>query len=383
MSLEIKTPMLPESVTSATVAVWHKSVGDSCCEGDVVVELETDKVMLEVTATTDGVMAQQMVPVGSEVTSDQVLALLSEGSVASVESTVSSLDPQEETVTDRPLAPSLVSESSQRDNDRISPSERRRQYEVGKPDTEVKTTQPRVQQADPDDVDYMRKPMSGLRKKIAQRLVEATQETAMLTTFNEVIMDPIISIRSAHQSAFQEKHGVKLGFMSFFVQAVAKALEDFPEINASIDGNDILYHSGKHIGIAVSTDRGLVVPVLRDVQDMSYAHVEQCIVKMAKTARAGKLTLDQMQGGTFTITNGGVFGSMLSTPILNMPQSAILGMHAIQKRAVVIDDAVVIRSMMYLALSYDHRLVDGQQSVQFLVRIKQILEDPDCLLLDL
>lgn len=390
MSIEIKTPVLPESITDATVAVWHKSVGDWCQKGDVVVELETDKVMLEVTALESGQLIKKCAKEGDTVSGEVLIAVLDENATPETIQSKPKVEAVEEVSVYEPVSEPAekVEEITEKtavqptdSAERMSPSERRRVYDGGpapvKPDIAVK--KPTVV----DDGSFERQPMSRLRARIATRLVEATQETAMLTTFNEVNMDAIIAMRQAHQADFTAKHGVKLGFMSFFVQAVSKALETFPEVNASVDGNDILYHKSQHVGIAVSTERGLVVPVLKDAQNMSYAEIEQQIKSLAETARAGKMTLDQMQGGTFTITNGGVFGSMLSTPILNMPQSAILGMHAIQKRPVVIDDEITIASMMYLALSYDHRLIDGQQSVQFLVTIKQILEDPDRLLLDL
>jgi 2-oxoglutarate dehydrogenase E2 component (dihydrolipoamide succinyltransferase) len=383
MSTEIKTPMLPESVTDASIAVCHKKVGDWCDVGDVIVELETDKVMLEVTASTAGVLSSIAVKEGDIVHADSPIAMIDETATQGAKVVEPPVEeaPKEPQVQAPPVQNVASKEKVPQGSMPMSPSKRRDAYNSPNKSSQAPKSQPVAQM--PSTGDFERKPMSRLRAKIAQRLVEATQETAMLTTFNEVRMDPIIRIRQDHQEAFVAKHGVKLGFMSFFTQAVCKALEDFPEINASVDGPDILYHQGKHIGVAVSTERGLVVPVLKNAQTMNYATIESQIKEMATLARAGKIGLEQLQGGTFTITNGGVFGSMLSTPILNMPQSAILGMHAIQKRPIVLNDEIVIASMMYLALSYDHRLVDGQQSVQFLVRIKNLLEDPDQVLLDL
>ncbi|MDC3180758.1 2-oxoglutarate dehydrogenase complex dihydrolipoyllysine-residue succinyltransferase [Gammaproteobacteria bacterium] len=393
MSNEVKTPMLPESVTDAAIAVCHKKVGDWCDVGDVIVELETDKVMLEVTAANEGTLTQLHVKEGDIVHADSPIAIIEAGIKPEVskpqDESTSNL--QEDEIISQPQV-TVVKDDKPQENIThkvadylpMSPSQRRSAYKSPDESPRVmkESASPKVSMSI-ESGDYIRKPMSRLRTKIAQRLVEATQETAMLTTFNEVRMDPIIRIRKDHQESFMAKYGVKLGFMSFFTQAVCKALADFPEINASIDGNDILYHQCAHIGIAVSTERGLVVPVLKNAQDMNYAQIETSIKEMAIQAREGKIGLDQLQGGTFTITNGGVFGSMLSTPILNMPQSAILGMHAILQRPIIHEGEITIASMMYLALSYDHRLVDGQQSVQFLVRIKSLLEDPDQVLLDL
>jgi 2-oxoglutarate dehydrogenase E2 component (dihydrolipoamide succinyltransferase) len=384
MSIEIKTPMLPESITDATVAVCHKQQGQFCQEGDVIVELETDKVMLEVTATHAGTITQLLVKEGDILSADTVIAVLTEGENKDID-----MEPVPELQVNiqKPAVTEPV-EPKQKEQHRVqqpmSPSQRRDAYSKPSPAKSIPVSAT-VQKTEGKVVegDFDRQPMSRLRAKIATRLVEATSETAMLTTFNEVRMDSIIQLRKTHQEAFVAKYGVKLGFMSFFVHAVCKALVEFPAVNASVDGHDILYHRGQHVGIAVSTDRGLVVPVLKNAQDMSYSEIEMQIKQLAEVARAGKISFEQLQGGTFTITNGGVFGSMLSTPIINMPQSAILGMHAITKRPIVIDDEVSIASMMYLALSYDHRLIDGQQSVQFLVRVKNILENPDLVLLDL
>ncbi|MCP8351866.1 dihydrolipoyllysine-residue succinyltransferase [Candidatus Synchoanobacter obligatus] len=379
MSVKIKVPMLPESVAEAVVAVWHKAPGDMCQEGDVIAELETDKVMLEVVATSSGVLTQQLAAEGDAVTADHILAEIDTDGVVDE---AASEPPAVATVAE----PTQVA-SSPEGFVNASPSVRREIHDKNITLDQVKASGRggRVRAEDlhaPND-SLRRVKMSRMRAKIAERLVEAQQTAAMLTTFNEVNMAPIMQLRSENQEKFMEKYGVKLGFMSFFVQAVTHALNDFPEVGAFVDGEDILYPEDANIGIAVSTDRGLVVPVLKQAQHMSYADIEGMIKAYAGKAREGKITLDDMSGGNFTITNGGVFGSMLSTPILNMPQSAILGMHAIQKRAVVENDAVVIRPMMYLALSYDHRLIDGQQSVQFLVTVKDLLENPNKLLLDI
>lgn len=377
MSVEIKVPMLPESISEAQVASWHKKEGDFCKEGDVIAELETDKVMLEVVATCDGVLKTTLVSEGDSVNADTVLATIEPQEVPEAKE-----EPKE--VKDEKPKEEPKAQKEAKKTPTASPSVRREMLQ---------------QNISPDSItpsgrggrilnkDLMAKEtrvkMSRIRAKIAERLIEAQHTSAMLTTFNEVNMEPIMTLRAQHQEAFTEKHGVKLGFMSFFVQATTHALKAFPEVNASVDGDDIIYHPDANIGIAVSTERGLVVPVLKKAQDMGYAEIELGIKTYAEKAREGKIELSDMTDGTFTITNGGVFGSMLSTPIINMPQSAILGMHAITKRVVVEDDQMVIRPMMYLALTYDHRLIDGQQSVQFLVMIKDMLENPSKLLLDI
>lgn len=376
MSVEIKVPMLPESIAEAQVAVLHKKEGEDVSEGEVIAELETDKVMLEVVATCEGVLTSINVSENDSVNADTVLAVIKEQSTQGKESIIDTAAVSEQSVQqasvqqkDIPASPSVRREIQEHnvDVDKIQPSGRGGR--ILSEDLKVSQTR--------------RVKMSSMRAMIGKRLVEAQHSSAMLTTFNEVNMAPIIALRTEHQEAFKEKYGVKLGFMSFFVQASVHALKNFPEVNASVDGSDILYYEDANIGIAVSTERGLVVPVLKKAQEMNYADIELGIRAYANKAREGKIALSDMENGTFTITNGGVFGSMLSTPILNMPQSAILGMHAIQKRAVVEDDAVVIRPMMYLALTYDHRLIDGQQSVQFLVTIKDMLENPSKLLLDI
>jgi|AntRauTorckE5430_2_1112549.scaffolds.fasta_scaffold00217_4 2-oxoglutarate dehydrogenase E2 component (dihydrolipoamide succinyltransferase) len=374
MNIEIKVPMLPESITEAQLADWHKKEGDFCYEGDVISELETDKVMLEVVATCDGRLTSIKVKKGDVVTADTVLAIIT---------------PEEGQAKDNPVKSEKVEvekpkEVKENEEIHASPSVRR---EMQQKNINLEKVQPsgrggRILSGDLHQT-VSRVKMSRMRMKIAERLVDAQQTAAMLTTFNEVNMAPIMQLRSDHQASFVEKHGVKLGFMSFFVQAACHTLKQFPEVNSSIDNEDVLYHQDANIGIAVSTEKGLVVPVLRHAQKMGYADIELAIKAYAEKARSGKIELSDMTDGTFTITNGGVFGSMLSTPILNMPQSAILGMHAITKRAVVENDAVVIRPMMYLALTYDHRLIDGQGSVKFLVTLKDMLENPSKLLLDI
>lgn len=372
MSVEIKVPMLPESITEAQVAMWHKKEGDFCQEGDVIAELETDKVMLEVVATTEGVIDTVQVSEGDVVDADTVLATINpkEGEAKSeVKKEIKEMPKEGPKVKeDIPASPSVRREMQQKNisSNNIEASGRGGRIlseDLGRNTTRVK--------------------MSRIRAKIAERLLEAQHSCAMLSTFNEVNMEPVMNMRSENQEAFQKKHGTKLGFMSFFVQAVVHALKEYPEVNAAIDGDEIIYFSDANVGIAVSTERGLVVPVLKKAQNMGYADIEIAIKEYAIKAREGKIELSDMTDGTFTITNGGVFGSMLSTPILNMPQSAILGMHTITKRVVVENDEIVIRPMMYLALTYDHRLVDGQQSVKFLVTIKEMLEDPSRLLLDI
>jgi 2-oxoglutarate dehydrogenase E2 component (dihydrolipoamide succinyltransferase) len=346
--IEIKVPVLPESISEATVVLWHKKPGDSIEMDEVLVEIETDKVVLEVPAEESGVLTEIIANEGETVTEKQLLGTLEDKPEESA-----SRAPNKE----QPVAPAkTISE------------------------------QPKAQQA-PKKVPQIgnrteeRVPMSRLRKTIANRLHSATQNTAMLTTFNEVDMSSIIAMRNSYKEVFESKYGVKLGFMSFFVMAAVEALKKFPAVNAYIDGDDIIYHAYCDVSVAVSSDRGLVVPVLRDAHKMAMHDIENGIIDFANRAQSGDLTVEEMSGGTFTISNGGVFGSLLSTPILNSPQSAILGMHKTQQRAVVVDGEIVIRPMMYLALSYDHRIVDGKEAVQFLIAIKDALEDPTRLLL--
>lgn len=390
--VDIKVPALPESVTDAVVATWHKQVGDAVSAGDNLVDLETDKVMLEVPAPADGVLGAIACEAGETVTADMVLGTLEEGAVAApkaaAQSEAKAPKASEPTPTDAPSA----------GRDDLSPSARRAVQAHGVDPATLSGTGKggRITREDvihhaeaPGGValshgrEDKRVPMSRMRATIAKRLLEAKNTTAMLTTFNEVNMQPVMDIRARYKELFIKTHDVKLGMMSFFIKAVVEALKAFPAINASIDGNDIVYHNYFDVGVAISAPRGLVVPVLRDVDQMSMAKIESEIIRYANLAKENKITIDDMTGGTFTVTNGGVFGSMLSTPLLNLPQCAILGMHNIVKRAVVENDQIVIRPMMYVALSYDHQLVDGRESVQFLVKIKQLLENPERILLEI
>lgn len=385
MSTQVKVPMLPESVADATVVTWHKKVGDTVKRDENLVDLETDKVVLEVPSPTDGVLQEILQTDGATVVANDVLAVIKAGAVAAVSEVKASSAPQ----------------ASAQASD-LSPSVRRLVSETEVDVSGMKgtgkdgrlTKQDVMNQSKPAPVaavvnlvsvgDRLEKrvPMSRIRAKVAERLVQAQHNAAMLTTFNEVNLQAVMALRNQYKDKFEKSHGVKLGFMSFFTKAVVEALKRFPAVNASIDGQDIVYHGYYDIGIAVSTERGLVVPVLRNVDQMGMAAIEKSINDYAGRARDGKLSMEEMQGGTFTITNGGVFGSLLSTPIINPPQTGILGMHKIQERPVVENGQVVVRPMMYVALSYDHRLIDGKDSVQFLVTVKELLEDPSRLLLD-
>jgi len=391
MTIEIKVPVLPESVADAGIATWHVKVGDVVSRDDNLVDIETDKVVLEVPAPEDGVIVEIREEEGATVLGEVVIAILKPGAAAGAE------------VTKEEAAPAAESAAPAADeaSDALSPSVRRLLSEhslnadsikgsgVGgrltKEDVEkhIKSAAPVAAAPVLGARDQKRVPMTRLRKTIANRLLQATNETAMLTTFNEVNMKPIMDLRKQYKDEFEKRHDTRLGFMSFYVKAVTEALKRFPEINASIDGTDLVYHNFFDISIAVSTPRGLVTPVLRDTDQMSMADVEKKIRELAIKGRDGKLTVDEMTGGNFTVTNGGVFGSLISTPIINLPQSAILGMHKIQDRPMAVDGKVEILPMMYLALSYDHRIVDGKGSVGFLVTIKELLEDPTRLLLDI
>lgn len=399
MSSEILTPVLPESVADATVVTWHKKVGDAVKLDEVLVEVETDKVVLEVPAAVAGVLAEISQPEGSTVTSGQLLGKIEAGAVATPSA------PAPEAAAPQAAAPAATTEA------KAGPAARKAMEEAGvnradingsgkdgrilkedvpaaKPAASAPAAAtpapvaPKVPVVPTGNRAENRVPMTRLRARIAERLLEAKQSTAMLTTFNEIDMQPIMDIRNEYKDAFEKKHGARLGFMSIFVKAATIALQRFPEINAFIDGNDIVYHNYCDVGIAVSSERGLVVPVLRSAEQMGLADIENSIVNFAKKAKAGKLDMSDLSGGTFTITNGGVFGSLMSTPILNPPQSAILGMHATQKRPVVVNDEIVIRPMMYVALSYDHRIVDGQGAVTFLKTIKELVENPVRIVLD-
>ena len=395
MTLQIMVPDLPESVSDATVGTWHKKIGESIKAGELLVDLETDKVVLEVPAPQDGVISQQFFETGSTVQGHQLLAEL-EPLPASGEETTAKPVVAEAGASDI-LTPSVRRILAEEEVDPANLHGSGRGGRITRQDVvqhiQSQSHQPMpvpVEIANVEAVDISsngreekRVPMTRLRKRIAERLLEAKNTTAMLTTFNEVNMQPIMQIRSKYQEQFEKRHGIKLGFMSFYVKAVSEALKRYPEVNASIDGNDVLYHNYFDISIAVSTERGLVTPVLRNCDDLSLAEIEKGIKSLADKARDGKLSVADLTGGTFTITNGGVFGSLMSIPIINPPQSAILGMHKIQDRPMAVDGQVVILPMMYLALSYDHRIIDGRESVGFLVYVKSLLEDPTRLLLDI
>ncbi len=390
MAIEIKVPVLPESVADATIAAWHKKVGDSIKRDENLVDLETDKVVLEVPAIEDGVITAIHFPVGATVTSGQVLAIIEAGAVAApapVAAEKSVAQPAAATTAD--AGPSARRAAAEQGVDLNAVSGSGRDGRVTKEDV-IKGAQKPASTSTPSPVatsgtgdrTEQRVPMSRLRARIAERLVESQQTAAILTTFNEINMGPVMELRKKYKDAFEKRHGVRLGFMSFFTKAVVEALKRFPAVNASLDGTDILYHGYCDIGIAVSSPRGLVVPILRNAENMSLADIERAIGVYGEKAKEGKLTVEEMTGGTFTISNGGVFGSLLSTPIINPPQSGILGMHKIEERAVVENGQIVIRPMMYVALSYDHRMIDGRESVSFLVAVKEILEDPARLILD-
>lgn len=398
MSIEIKVPVLPESVADATIITWHKKPGDKVKRDENLVDLETDKVVLEVPAPEDGVLAEILKQEGDVVTSNQVVGVLTAGAVEAT-AAKSSDKPAEYAsskgqtaskaeINKEDLSPSVRRLVGEHDVDVSKVKGTGKDGRITKEDVQnsmmkISTQQVQSYPASIGERAEQRVPMSRLRARVAERLLEVKQNTAMLTTFNEVNLQAVINLRNQYKDQFEKKRGVKLGFMSFFTRAAVEALKRFPAVNASIDGTDIVYHGYYDISIAVSTDRGLVVPVLRDADAMSLADIERNLGDYAAKARAGKLSIEEMTGGTFTITNGGVFGSLLSTPILNSPQTAILGMHKIQERPIAENGQVVIRPMMYLALSYDHRLIDGKESVQFLVTIKELLEDPARMLLDI
>lgn len=404
MSIEIKVPALPESVSDATLVAWHKSVGEAVSRDENLVDLETDKVVLEVPAPASGVIEEIKVTDGTTVTAGEILAVLAAGDIVEMDT-----QEPESAATSEPQA---VVEDTAPKSIKTSPAVRRLLDEHDLDATMVTGTgkDGRVTKADvmqflksdqssnvtpgdptPELVDdstavalertEQRVPMTRLRARIAERMVEAQHTAAMLTTFNEVDLTEVMAMRKRYRDTFEKQHGVRLGFMSFFAKAAVEALKKFPVVNASVEDNDVVYHNYYDIGIAVSTERGLMVPVLRDVDQMSFAQFETELGAMAQKAQEGTIGMDDLTGGTFTITNGGIFGSMMSTPILNPPQSAILGMHNIQQRPMVIDGEIQVRPMMYLAVTYDHRIIDGREAVQFLVTIKEQLEDPGRLLL--
>jgi len=374
---EIKVPVLPESINEATVAAWHKKPGDYIELDDVIVEIETDKVVLEVPAEESGVLTEISAEEGETVTEQQVLGLMDDeaGSVDEKSSKTEEETPAQNEKNES-SAPNNNKPEEVKEADKTTPEEAPESPQVTSESApEISTSRPSGNRMEE------RVPMTRIRKTIANKLHSATQNTAMLTTFNEVDMSEILSMRASYKEAFEKKYSVKLGFMSFFVKAAVESLKKFPTVNAYIDGEDIVYHAYCDVSVAVSSDRGLVVPVLRDAHKMGMHDIEKGIVDFAVRAQDGTLGIEEMSGGTFTISNGGVFGSLMSTPILNSPQSAILGMHKTQERPVVVDGEIVIRPMMYLALSYDHRIIDGKEAVQFLISIKEALEDPARLLL--
>ena len=400
MSIEVKVPSLPESVADATIATWHKKIGDTVTRDENIVDLETDKVVLEVPAPADGVLQEILFKEGSIVHSGDLLARIGtdtavakapakkvEQHVASGLEDRSTSPAVRRIIAEHDLQPSEIKGTGKEGritkDDVVSFIESSRDKQTSQPNAAVvDATKPLPVDLPAGPREERRVPMSRLRAKVAERLLQAQHNAAMLTTFNEVNMKAVMDLRAQYKDTFEKKHGVKLGFMSLFVKAVVESLKRFPAVNASVDGQDIVYHGYYDIGIAVSTERGLVVPVVRDADLLSVAEIELAIGGFAARARQGKLSMEEMQGGTFTITNGGVFGSLLATPIINPPQTGILGMHKIEDRPVVEKGQIVIRPMMYLALSYDHRLIDGKDSVQFLVSVKELLEDPVRLLLN-
>ncbi len=409
MTTEIKVPQLPESITDATLVAWHKKPGDAVRRDENLADLETDKVVLEVPAPANGVLRELKVQTGAVVTAGQLLALIEEGTQAAA-STAATASPAEE----------LKASGTEGGNEKLSPSVRRLIEENRLDAAAIPASGRDGRLTKSDVVDFLgrapsaapaaaaavpvaaaparapapaaavlpasargehRVPMTRLRQRIAQRLVEAQSTQALLTSFNEVDLTAVQDLRARHKDRFEKEHGVKLGFMSFFVKASIEALKKFPVINASVDGSEIIYHEFYDIGVAVSTERGLVVPIVRDADVKSFAAIEKEIGDYAKKARTGALAIEDLTGGTFTITNGGVFGSLMSTPIVNAPQSAILGMHKIQERPMVVGGQIAIRPMMYIAITYDHRIIDGREAVQFLVTVKDCLEDPGRMLL--
>ncbi|AFU97274.1 2-oxoglutarate dehydrogenase complex dihydrolipoyllysine-residue succinyltransferase [Simiduia agarivorans] len=405
MSIEIKAPQFPESVPDGTIATWHKKAGEAVSRDELIVDIETDKVVLEVVAPADGVLAEILKDEGETILSNELIARLEEGaapaaSAPAAEAPAAAAAPA--AGNDKLVNPSArkMADENNVSTDAVAGSGKGGRVTKGDVIDHLKGGAPAPAAAaapakaaaastggielPAGDRTEKRVPMSRMRARIAERLLEASQSTAMLTTFNEVDMGPVMELRKKYKDQFEKSHnGTRLGFMGFFVKAAAEALRRFPAVNASIDGNDVVYHGYQDIGVAVSTDKGLVVPVLRNSENMSLADVENTIRDFGLRARDGKLGMDDMMGGTFTITNGGVFGSLMSTPILNPPQTAILGMHKIQERPMAVNGKVEIRPMMYLALSYDHRLIDGKDAVQFLVAIKDMIEDPARILLEI
>ena len=422
MTIEVRVPQLPESVADATLVSWHKKPGDTVVRDENLVDLETDKVVLEVPAPTGGVLKEIKLADGATVTSGQVLAVIEEGATAVPGASAPAIMAAAggSTSTAREAVKEAPKTEAKAEGGKLSPAARRVVEENNVDPKSVAGSGRDGRVSKSDVVNYLatqegpqaaprapappvakgagqfvpavstrgrraeqRVPMTRLRARIAERMVQAQSTQALLTSFNEVDLKAVNELRARYKDAFEKQHGVKLGFMSFFTKACVEALKKFPAVNASVDGNDIVYHEYFDIGVAVSTDRGLIVPILRDADQQSYADIEKSIGNFAARSRAGTITMEELTGGTFTITNGGVFGSLLSTPIVNAPQSAILGMHKIQDRPVVVDGQVVVRPMMYIALTYDHRIIDGREAVQFLVTVKQCLEDPARMVLGL
>jgi len=405
MSTEIKAPVFPESVAEGTVATWHKQPGEACSRDELIVDIETDKVVLEVVAPADGVIEEIVKNEGDVVESGEIVGRFKEGAAGKSKPAESKAEektdsPKAEEKPEAASGDAILSPAARKlaEENNVDPGAIKgtgKDGRVTKEDVQSyvdsnktsggaaasKAAAPTVDVAQGERPEK-RVPMTRLRASIAKRLVDAQQTAAMLTTFNEVNMAPIMELRKQYQDSFVKRHGIKLGFMSFFTKAATEALKRFPAVNASIDGNDMVYHGYQDVGVAVSTDRGLVVPVLRDTDAMGLADIEKKIVEYGTRAKEGKLAIEDMTGGTFTITNGGIFGSLISTPILNPPQTAILGMHKIQERPMAVNGKVEVLPMMYLALSYDHRMIDGKEAVQFLVAIKEMLEDPARILLD-
>jgi len=401
MSTDITVPVFPESVTEGTILTWHKQPGEPVARGELLAEVETDKVVFEVPAPVDGVLAEITIPAGTTVKSGEVVGRLDKSAKMTPKPPQTATETVPKTAVVMPAAKRLMEEhglearklSGSGKGGRVLKEDVQKHLDINetvpapvvvkpKPAPAAPVRMPAAPPAQAGERPEKRVPMTRLRVRVAERLVEAQRTAAILTTFNEVNMQPVMELRTRHRERFEKEHGVRLGFMSFFIKAAIEALRHFPEVNASIDGHDIVYHGFYDIGIAVGTPRGLVVPVLRDTDRLTMAEIELRIRDFGERAQNGRLTLEEITGGTFTITNGGVFGSLLSTPILNPPQAAILGMHKIQERPVAEKGQVVIRPIMYLALSYDHRLIDGREAVQFLVMIKELLEDPARLLLE-
>ena len=392
MTIEVKVPVLPESVEDATIAIWHKQPGDTVHRDEKLVDLETDKVVLEVPAPADGTVKSILANQGDTVHSDDLIAVIEEGAVEKdVPAESARQAPTAEAADASPPAASPAMPAVQADDGpRLSPAARRVAEEERVDAKQVEGTGRGGRVTKGDVLSFLRGggsrqqervKMTRLRSRIAERMKEAQNTAAILTTFNEVDLKAVMDLRRRHQEEFTAKHGIKLGLMSFFVKACCDALRKFPVVNASIEGDEIVYHNYQDIGIAVSTERGLMVPIIRNAENLGLAELEMAIAGFAEKARNGSITLEELQGGTFSLTNGGVFGSLLSTPLLNPPQSAILGMHSMKERPVVVDGEIVARPMMYLAMSYDHRIIDGKDSVQFLVAVKNALEDPARLLL--